>query len=144
MSVKDRDAEAIHRRRTAHEPPRNEQQLLRKARESGLFPKQTIGKLQRLLALKEASEEVLAQDDLRRMRLEKEKRHNAFLELERNRSNAESLRLLGLRVPNIDARVQELKSQLSTRTSWAQRGKNCPRTRTEASNTLQSQCTNAS
>ena len=95
-----------------YEPPRNEQQLLRKAHDSGLSPKQTVGKLQRLLALKKASEEVLAQDDLRRLRLEKEKRYNAFLELERNRSNAESLRLLGLRDPNINTRVQELKSPL--------------------------------
>ena len=95
-----------------YEPPRNEPQLLRTARNSRLFPKGGVGKLQKLLAAKKAAEANLAGNDLRRMRLEKEKRYNAFLELERNRSDAETLRVQGLRDANLDARVREMKTQL--------------------------------
>ena len=63
---------------SVYEPLRNERELLRDAHDGGLFPKQTVGRLEKLLAARKAAEDNLAENDLRRMRLEKEKRFNTL------------------------------------------------------------------
>ena len=102
---------------SVYEPLRNEQKLLLDVVEGGLIPKQTVGELKKLVAARKAAEANLVENDLRRMRLEKENRYNAFLELQRRQSDVEMGRAMGLRDPGLDARPRELKYQMSTQSA---------------------------
>ena len=58
---------------SVYEPLRNEQKLLLDAINSGLFPKQTVGKLKKVLNARKAAEATLAENAIRQHGLRRER-----------------------------------------------------------------------
>ena len=108
-----RRASALIAERRSVYDSRNEPQLLRQAQTSGLLLDVTAGRLERVLAQKEAAEAQQAANDVRLRRMQKEAAFNIGLQLERARSELETGRLTGLQAAAMQPRILELQNRLA-------------------------------